>query len=501
MKKTNNTKKLKYGINSTVIVIGAIIAVILLNSILVAFDDKISLEIDLTQDEIYKLSDSTKDVLKDVTKDTKIGILYDGSEVGENDEFLTVMKGIVDKYKDENDKIRYELVDYYNDPTPLLKGEYPVNALSEMNSKRVPLQYSMIIVQGDDYQYANPELYLEQSYDKEQKKIENKVAVEKILTNKLALLSGSVEKFSHILYTDGHGENVNVTIGVLLAKYDYTPSRIKLEDLNLVENDNPLLIIDSPKADFTAEEIELLDNFLKNGGNAQVYFNPLLSNEELPRLESYLKDEWGIIRNHGVIYDNTKAIALEDDKKEVYGTMAAGEYTDHDILKDVKQSGIKVMYSAANALEVKADKGMEVQISSVLKTSGGALLKSLETAFNPESSDGTAGEYDIILTSVWSDMKENGEEITGKVLVSGSSYALDTLPLQSDCANEELLINSFDWMSGNTQGINVEVKKMPQGGLLIENAPKWTWFAALVVIIPLLTLAAGIFVFTKRRYK
>ena len=496
-----NTKKLKYGINSSVIVIGAIIAAILINSILVAFDDKISLEIDLTQNEIYKLSDSTKEVVKNIDQDTRIGILYDGREFDETDEFLSVMKAIVDKYTEENDKITYELIDFYNDPTPILKGEYPAAAMQEFNVRQISPLYAMIIVQGDKYQITDPNTYFEQSYEKETGTIKNKSAIEKVLTNKLLALDEKTQSFSMILYTDDHGEGVNLSIGNFLTKCGYTPARVKLADFKKAEGENPLIIIDSPKTDFTAEEIESLDAFLKDNGNLQVYFNPLISNEELPRLEAYLKDEWGIIRNHGVIYDNSKAVALEDDDKAIYGSIAVGEYTDHEIVRDIKSSGLRVMYSASNALEIKSDKEMAIDVTPVLKTSGGALLKSLETAFSPETSDGTVGEYNVILTSVREEIKETGGKTTGKVLVCGSSYTLDTLPMQSDCANEELLINSFNWMSGNTQGANVEIKEFPEGGLVIENTPKWVWFAILVVILPLLTLAAGIYVFVKRRYK
>ena len=501
MNKEKNTKKLKYGINSTVIIIGAIIVAVLLNSILVTFDDKISLEIDLTQNEIYKLSDSTKEVVKGIDEDVKIGILYDGREIDESDEFMSVMKSIVDKYTQENEKIRCELIDYYNDPTPLLKGEYPQGAVSEITARGIKPLYAMIIVKGDEYQITDPQTYFEETYDKEKGTIEGKSAIEKVLTNKLSEFGGNAKKFSAILYTTGHGEKVNRTIGSLLNKNGLTPAFVELANFKGIEGENPLLIIDSPETDFTVEEIENLDTFLKNNGCAQFYFNPLISNEELPRLEGYLKDEWGIIRNHGVIYDNTKAVALDDDDKEIYGTIAVGEYTDHEILNNIRQSGIKVMYSAANALEIKSDKGMDVEISPVVKTSRDALLKPLETALIPENTDGEKGEYNVILTSVWYDIKENGEQVTGKVLVCGSSYTLDTLPLQADCANEELLMNSFNWMSGNTQDVNVEVKDFPEGGLIIENTAKWIWFATLVVIIPLVILAAGIVIFTKRRYK
>ena len=496
-----NVKKLKYGINSSVIIIGAIIAAILINSILVAFDDKISLEIDLTQNEIYKLSDSTKEIVKNIDKDTKIGILYDGREFDETDEFLSVMKAIVDKYTEENEKITCELIDYYNDPTPLLKGEYPAAAMQEISTRQISPLYAMIIVQGDKYQIADADSYFEQSYEKEEGVIKNKSAIEKVLTNKLAAFDENSQSFSMILYTDDHGESVNLSIGNLLTKYGYNPARVKLAGFKKAEGDNPLIIIDSPKTDFTAEEIDSLDAFLKNNGNLQVYFNPLISNEELPRLEGYLKDEWGIIRNHGVIYDNSKAVALEDDDKAIYGSIAVGEYTDHEILKDIKSSGLRVMYSAANALEIRSDKEMAIDVTPVLKTSNGALLKSLETALMPETSDGVAGEYNVILTSVREKIDEAGSVTTGKVLVCGASYAMDTLPLQSDCANEEVLINSFNWMSGNTSGVNVEIKDFPEGGLVIENTPKWIWFASLVVVVPLVILAAGIYVFVKRRYK
>lgn len=501
MNKEKNTKKIKYGINSSIIIIGAICAAVLLNSILVTFDDKISLEIDLTQNEIYKLSDSTKEVVKNIDEDVKIGILYDGREVDGTDEFMSVMKSIVDKYTQENEKIRCELIDYYNDPTPLLKGEYPEGAISEITARGIKPLYAMIIVQGSEYEITDPETYFEEIYDKEKGTIEGKSAIEKVLTNKLSSLGGNSKKFSMILYTTGHGEKVNRTIGSLLNKNGLTPAFVELTNFKKAEGDNPLLIIDSPTADFTQEEIDNIDAFLKEGGNVQVYFNPVISNEELPRLEGYLKDEWGIIRNHGVIYDNTKAVTLEEDKKEIYGSIAVGEYTDHEIMSDIKTSGIKVMYSAANALEIVADKGLETKISSVLKTSDGALLKSLETAFSPESSDGIKGKYDIILTSVKDDIKSDGQQITSKVLVSGSSYTMDTLPLQSDCANEELLLNSFNWMSGNTQDVNVEVKDFPEGGLVLENTPKWIWFACLVVVIPFVVLIAGVLVFVKRRYK
>ena len=86
-------------------------------------------------------------------------------------------------------------------------------------------------------------------------------------------------------------------------------------------------------------------------------------------------------------------------------------------------------------------------------------------------------------------------------MVCGSSYTMDLLPLQSNCANSDLLLNSFEWMNGGVSDINIESKSFPSGALVITNAAKWICFGALVVAIPVIVLAIGIVVFTKRRYK
>lgn len=494
-----NGKKIKYSINSSVVVICAIIVAVLLNSILIAFDDKMSLEIDLTKDEIYRLSEETKDVIKDIDKETKIGILYDGRELDESDPFLSVMTSIIGKYTEINDKIVCETIDYYNDPTPLL-NKYPKEATQEISLRGLSPLYAMIIVQGDKFDIADANTYFVESYEKDIGQIVAKSAIENVLTNKLATLSSEKETFENIYYTNGHGEKINLTIGNLLMSYGYTAKKIDLSKNEIGDVKKSVVVIDSPAADFTAEEIEKLDSFLKSGGNVQVYFNPLLSNDELPRLESYLSSEWGIVRGHGVVYDNEKIVSDGGDAA-TYGAVASATLSGHDIVKSISASGVRVMYSSANPLEISADKESAINVEAVATTSGKAVLKTVETATEPANTNDVVGKYNIVLTSTKDKYDDVGNKTTGRVLVCGSSYTMDTLPLRSDCANEDLLINSINWMNGSNGTINIDAKDFPQGGLVIENTPRWIWFGVLVVLVPVVILGLGIVVFIKRRYK
>lgn len=503
-----SNKKIKYSINSSVIIIGAIIAAVLLNSILIAFDDKMSLEIDLTQDEIYKLSDETKELVENIDEEVKIGILYDGRASDETDEHIIRMVSIIEKYIEENENIKYQLIDYYNDPTPLM-NDYPVKALEDLTAQiynksqeqgvSPSLSHSMIFVSGDRYEVADSMSYYVKSYEKATDSIVYKSAIENVITNKLAALTVGGEKISNILFTQGHGEKIEAKIGDLFAHYGYGSLYIDLVKDEIPKEEKNLIVIDSPLTDFTDGEIQKIDDFLDAGGNLQVYFNPLHSNVELPKLEGYLK-EWGIVRNHGVIYDNANIKEGEEEQSN-YGYVAYGELTNHEILESIADSKLRVKYGCANPVEIKSDVELSIEVAPVLTTSNDAVLKTVETLKNPVSAGDVKNKYIIALTSKKTQITEDGQEITGKVLVSGSNYAYDTFPLETDCANDALVINSLNWMSGSTATISVEAKDIPQGGLAIENASKWVWFSVLVVVIPVLVLGIGVFVFIKRRYK
>lgn len=474
-----NTKKLKYSINSSVVIIGAIIITLLVNALLVAFDNKISLEVDLTKNELYKLTDETKEVIEQIDEETKIVVLYNGQQ----SEIMNILTTIINKYSEANENIVGEVVDYYSDPMALT--EY-VNAIKGLSYP----DYSMIFVQGDKYDTAEVSSYVTSSgYSN----------IENIITNKLATFVDGFQ-ISEILMTEGHGEKGNAGFEAVLSMYNYQMRSINLLTEDLPEDDKSLVIINAPTADFAADEIEKLDKFLDRGGNVQVYFDPMVSNEELPRLESYLAENWAIVRNHGVIVDNDQKIEVSESVAELCGIVSIAELTDSNMVTPVKNSKKNIVYSAANALEIAADKQTNVEIETVLETTSDAVLRDI-SAINDPVVGGARSKYNIMLTSTRQNYTLDEQIYTGRVAVCGSSYMMDTLIGDSRYANEDLLINAINWMRGSEAGITVRAKEIPEGGLSITSAQFWTWFVGLVAVIPVLLLGIGIFVFVRRRYK
>lgn len=473
-------KKIKYFINSSIIVAGAVIVTILLNTILVAFDSKIPLEISLTRDEIYELTDESKEIAEQIQEETQIVVLYNG----QNTQDLMLLTDIIELYTKQNEKIELVAVDFANNPTGLAPYAQAIKSITNPH-------YAMIFVQGERYDVAEASSYIS---------TEGYSNIERIITNKLATFVDGF-KISSITLTTGHGERMNSGYESVLQMYNYKVDTIDLLKEDLPEDEKTLVVVNSPVDDFSAEEIEKLDDYLDRGGNVQIYFEPLASNAELPRLESYLANEWYLKRNHGIVVDADNRLDSGSETAAMYGILSVAELEDNDVVAPIKDGKRSVIYSASNCFEVVGDKPGSIQISPVLTTTKNAYLKDISTLGDPQASTDVDGKFSLLLTATRTNFTLDDELFVGKLLVSGSGYTMDNLIGDTRFANEDVLLNSINWMRGSEAGITVRSKELPQGSLTLPNAQFWPWFIALVVVIPIGICIWGIVVWFRRRYK
>lgn len=477
-----NTRKRKLAINSSVIVIGAVIVTVLLNMLLISLDAKIPLEIDLTRDEIYQLTDETLEVVDKIDKETKIMLLYDGETVAEEQERFNLLVDIIGKYTKRNENISLKTIDYTKE---IVEEKYQQAFLSE----GLDPAYAMIFEQGDDFEIAEAASYASASGNS---------LIENVITNNLAnFIDGN--RISGILMTTGHNEKQQHYLSPAFQAYGYG-----LDSINLLKDDIPqdgkyILIINAPSHDFSTEEIEKIDRFLDNGGNVQIYFDPMISNEALPKLESYLKDEWAIERDHKVIVDMDNRMGAS--QTEGIETVTFAELTDDKLVQPIASGQRNVVYSSSNPLRIAADKPQSVELSPVLVTKSNAYLKDLEKMSESKSSDDETGTFNVLVSASRKNYTAKEEIFTGKMLVCGSSYTMDSFIVYATYGNEDLLINSINWMRGSEAGITVREKELPQTSLNVTNANFWPWFIVLVVVIPIGVIAAGVVVWMKRRFK
>ncbi len=468
-------KKFRYSLNSKALIVGAIIIVLLFNAILITLNNKIALEIDFTQDQIFALTDESKEIADKIEKPLEILLLTTGTE----NESLSMVKNVLGNYTQQNAKIAVREIDVIKNP-----AEVQVY-MDEIMSLAVG---SLIIRQGDRYETVNATDYFSQngfSY------------IERLVTAKLATFVDDMT-LSTVTFTTGHGERISVNIRQVLEMGGY-----KIDQLDTLTQDFPveetsIVMISAPQSDFSPEEINKLDTYLDRGGNVQIYFDPIYSSNDLNNLESYLKDDWGIVRHENVILDLGNTI-----ENSVY---MMADLADHEITTPVAESQKRVGYGPANSLTVSAEKPSGVTIIPLLSTKTSSYAKAslakLEAQGDMQKTAGDEeGSFDVLMVATRNANQGVDSYSGGRMIVGGSVLIFDELTTDTRFANEDILLNCLNWMKGGDASITVRAKMLPGGDLVLSKNQFWTWFIILIVVIPLGILACGITIFFKRRYR
>ena len=285
-------KQRRYAAMSAALTAVVIAAVLVVNLLAGAAEKRFSLTLDMTGDSLYALSDETKEFLSNMTENFTITVL--GDEVKFSQGVRTgVISEILKRYRSASGgRIALQYVDTYTNPGILAK--YPDETIEENG---------LIIEGGSGHRTISmSELFGAQTSQVTLKAQITDCRAEQVLTS--ALLKLSADTQPEVYLVEGHGETY----------YDGMVSRIesgscKLARLSLLTEEIPrtaaLLIISAPQADFSAEELERLDDYLKGFGNLILLYGS--DSPDLPNLDRYLT-EWGVRFEKNIIVDPARYV-------------------------------------------------------------------------------------------------------------------------------------------------------------------------------------------------
>ncbi len=467
-------KNSQYSLNAKVITIGVVVIVLLLNAILVALDSKISLEIDFTKNQFFALTETSKNIISQINEDTEIMVLSDGTESEE----LSMIQNVLSKYAQENDNISVRTLNVDKNPAEIQPY------LSELD-----VSYnSLLIEQADgDHRVVNAaDFFNEYGYS----------YIERKVTANLKALAPDAQSFS-VYFTKGHAEQVSQHATRALQSGGYSVSSLDTLTQDFPDTADSMVIISAPKNDFSPEEINRLDMYLDQGGNVQLYLDPLYGSGELPNLQSYLLTDWGIDWQTHLVLDSSTMIE---------NSYMLGEISDHEIVASVAENQKRAGYSPAFSFREAAERPSSITLMPLLSSSGASYakpsVKSLTEQGVIEKKEGDeTGPFDLLLAATRDLVTVENEELTGKLIVGGSWLIFDELTADPRFANEDILLNSVSWMSGGDAALNIPAKLVPGGYMFLSDGEVWTWFTILVVLVPLAILITGIVIFVKRRYR
>lgn len=401
-------------------------------------------EIDISDNKIYEISDTSRKLLKNLEQEIQITVIAEEDSIDER------LRTFLDKYTALSDKITMEIIDPVLHPSVLTEYDTETDTISSFD--------------GDGQ-----------------------------LTGAISQVIGQETK--KIYYTTGHGESeLSSSITNLMQK-----SGLETEELNLlmsgeIPEDCDSLLINGPTSDISETEKNLLDQYIKQGGNVIV----LMAEEgpETGNLRQLLKS-YQITMKKGYVADMERS--YQGNYYAIFPSVTASA----EELTEGLDSGM-VLLSNSRGFEL-GESSDEITVSSILETSSNSYAVTEDGEEEGTYAIGAVASYTAEAENSDSDSEgesseDSGDTVTGTLAVYGSNTLIDEniTEVFSGLDNKTLFMNSILSAFDDMDNLSIEAKSME----VQYNTVQYGGYLSvlLIFVIPIGILIFG-FIFWMRRRK
>lgn len=229
--------------------------------------------IDLTQEKIYSLTDQTKEYVQNMQEDVTIYVI-----VNENSQDTTLQQTL-QRYDDLSDHITVEYVDPTVNPTFHLQytsGNISMNSLIVVSDKR-----SKVVDYGDIYETSTDFDYNTYSYSSTTTGYDGEGQITSALDYVLA------DDMPTMYMTEGHNEmSLSSSFQAALDKENVEYETINLMNYDAVPEDAACLLINGAVSDFSVDDKDKVIDYLERGGKVVLVTG--YSEEDMPNIDEIL---------------------------------------------------------------------------------------------------------------------------------------------------------------------------------------------------------------------
>ena len=521
--KSDNLKNdalLKRGGYSLAITAIVLAGLIVFNWLVSSLADRFHLEFDMTSNQKNSISEENIEYVKGVENEIDITIIGDEENFASlvayyaqnyynvtissstDYEYFEQTKTLISKYGEYNDKLNIKYIDQQSTEYTAITTEYPsyqfvagdiiVECNANGNERAKILTFNDIYATSEDSSYS---YYGYSSYTLAANKLES------ALTGAIAYVTSTDTKKVAII--TGHSTNPQ-TLAIsaytsLLASNNYDITEISDSLVSEISSDYDAIIISAPSVDFIGSELDVISEFLDNGGNlgkGLIFFADAAS-PYLPNLYNFL-EQWGISVGEGIVFETYGSnhipgtptamgiypATLEDDDITTNLTYAI---TDYNVPMNVCETSTTAR---------KATALMQTLNTSVVAPIG----VSSDWA---EYTEDDMKQFDAVIQSVETDLDKDNNRITSYVMAFSSvEFVQSTYASDSSLCNQDIVMATSDRAThvGDTS-ITFTSKVIENENFtsdVTEGGSKVVT-AVFMFIIPILVVAMGIVVYVRRR--
>ncbi len=468
-KKSFSNRKFKSGAYVSLISIIVIVILVVVNLIM----SDLALKVDFSNDDLYTLTDETRNFIGDLEEDVTIYYLVESgyeSTVFQRvaEEFESSSKNIT---LEQKDPVLYPQFAYqYLEPDTEVK----TNSFLIVNNKNDRAKYvdnSDLMVTEFNY---NTLSFVATGIDMEGQIVS---AIQYVTTTDLPV----------IYRTTGHNE---MEIGSIFQSY-LDKQNISLKTLETLKVDDipedcDVLLINVPQTDFTANEIDMIREYMASGGDVFIVADYAARNSSnlLSLLEYY-----GLKFNQGIVVEGNTNMHMSNNPHHIIPGVV-----EHDISKKmIDKQKFTIMKMTTGLTELDAVRS-SLEITPLLISSEDSYSKIDES---PQVWDKEEGDIDgPFYTGVH--VTETFEGTTSNMVVFTSRTMFDDEALYY-YGNEDMLSGTLAFLTDKVSAVTIPSKGVLPEFAYVTQQQAIFWGAMAIVILPIIILGIGAYVGIKRR--
>ncbi len=465
---------------STVIIIAAVIAA---NYFVDYVANRFVLEIDMTSESEYEISEETVQLLQTLNEPITITVLCDETDYA-SDADLARLPKVFQRYEQlSGGKVTVKYINAVANPG--IFTQY--NELGDLSTGDIIVESEKRYKSMDPYNLLE---YTTSSGDSTTSYLTG-LRAEQRLTS--AILYVTANKVPKAAYTTGHQETTNLkTMDGLLTSSNYDVSTVSLMKEGQVPSDVDMLIISQPKGDFTPEEIDILEAFMNDGGRMIVTYAS--DTPKLQNLEEWF-EEWGIAYDNQMVYDTERCFAG-------YNAYILPELNTVEGITDNLPKNSYAVIPGARSIDVLWDSDNWRGNQVLMSTSSTAYAKELtnETTAMEQTSEDATGPFNVGVLSYQNSM-HNLDSTYSYILFLNAGFVADSALDSTSFLNKDYFMAVMNFMSDDSESVIIESKDLTSTQLVVPGSAKRVIYYLLIFIIPGVCLVSGVTVWARRRHK
>ena len=479
-KKLGENLKKKWLIDGTKTLILVAIIILIYIGINILLEKVVLPEIDCTQEKIYSLSDESRDKLGNIDKEVTITLINYGNN--------TSLLNFMEKYKALNDNIKLERIDDISSRTDLMT-EYSLQATD-----------SLILVSCGD---REKEVTENDMYTIDYTTYQSVDKTEEAITN--AILDVIIDEKPKIYFMSNHlAYDVNYFSTIMQKIMDEAN---EVDTLDIFANggipeDCDCLVISTLGEDITEQERDSLISYIRSGGKLLLMCGPNITGEPLTNFQTVL-DEYGINISNGILFEGNTS-----NMKSGYPDIII-EPTQSTSLTQKLNMSVNLCLVDAGKITFNEEKLEELGVGYevLAQTSDSAFLRTdiTQTSATKTSKDEEAGNSTVAAIAT----KEIKDTATSKLVIfSNEMFAMD-VPIPDNAGyvtyaiklynNADMILNAVSYL--NEREDSITIRKNGDQVSYIVTEQQNNIIMAIIFIIPVLIIIAGIIVWQVRRRK